>query len=174
MGIPVLLDPVAVGAAEFRKETVRALLNEVHVDAIRCNLGELAALAGAEWEPKGVDSGTGSINLEEEARKVALEHECMVIVTGERDFLTDGAEQRWVYGGHSMITQVTGSGCLVSSVCTAILAVYAENRLDRLAEGLSLYKRASEEAYQQSQTPAAFQAAFLDCLYVNANRGLEG
>lgn len=171
--IPVLLDPVAVGAALYRKDTVRELLDEVHVDAIRCNVGELAALSGAAWEQKGVDSGTGTIDLEEEAKKVALKYECLVIVTGERDYLTDGVEGRWISGGHPIITQVTGSGCLLSSVCTALLAVHTENRLDRIAEGLSLYKRASEEAYQQSSTPASFQAAFLDQLFIQANGRVE-
>ncbi|PQD96692.1 hydroxyethylthiazole kinase [Pradoshia eiseniae] len=168
-GMPVLLDPVAVGAATYRKEAVRELLQEVHIDAIRCNLGELAALVGAEWEQKGVDSGTGAIHLEREAKKVALEHGCLVIVTGEKDYLTDGERERWVEGGHEMITQVTGSGCLLSSVCTAILASCDSHRLDRLAEGLFLYKKASEEAYQTSPYPASFQAAFLDRLFVHAS-----
>ena len=168
-GIPVLLDPVAVGAAAYRKEAVRELLYEVRVDAIRCNLGELAALAGAEWEQKGVDSGTGTIHLEKEAKKVAIEYGCLVIVTGEQDYLTDGKQECWVEGGHSMITQVTGSGCLLSSVCAAILATYDDKRLERLAEGLSFYKKASEEAYRTSPYPASFQVAFLDQLFVQAN-----
>ncbi|WP_455663175.1 hydroxyethylthiazole kinase, partial [Pradoshia sp.] len=171
--IPVLLDPVAVGAAAYRKETVRELLDEVRVAAIRCNLGELAALAGAEWEQKGVDSGMGSIHLEKEAQKLAIKHSCLVMVTGEQDYLTDGKQERWVEGGHSMITQVTGSGCLLSSICAAILAAYDDNRLDRLAEGLSLYKKASEEAYRTSPYPASFQAAFLDQLFVLANGRAE-
>ncbi len=46
VGIPVLLDPVGVGATSYRRETIRELLAEVKFALIRGNAGELAAIAG--------------------------------------------------------------------------------------------------------------------------------
>ena len=48
IGIPVVLDPVGVGATRYRQETVRQLLAEVKFALIRGNAGELAAIAGAD------------------------------------------------------------------------------------------------------------------------------
>lgn len=54
---PVVLDPVAVGAVPYRKEVALALLSDFQVDVIRGNAGEIAALAGMDWQAKGIDAG---------------------------------------------------------------------------------------------------------------------
>ena len=63
VGIPVVLDPVGVGATSYRRETIRELLAEVKFALIRGNAGELAAIAGEEWQAKGVDAGQGEVDL---------------------------------------------------------------------------------------------------------------
>lgn len=57
MGKPVVLDPVAVGAIEYRLQVAQELLEEIDVAVIRGNAGEIAALAGVNWESKGIDAG---------------------------------------------------------------------------------------------------------------------
>ena len=59
IGIPVVLDPVGVGATSYRRETIRQLLSEVKFALIRGNAGELATIAGEDWQAKGVDAGQG-------------------------------------------------------------------------------------------------------------------
>ena len=56
IGIPVVLDPVGVGATSYRRETIRQLLSEVKFALIRGNAGELATIAGEDWQAKGVDA----------------------------------------------------------------------------------------------------------------------
>ena len=63
-GKPVVLDPVGAGASAFRKASVLRILNEVNVTLIRCNAGELAAIADVEWQSKGVDAGKGDMDIE--------------------------------------------------------------------------------------------------------------
>ena len=41
-----------VGATTYRKETVRHLLENIQFAVIRCNLGELATIAGVDWQQK--------------------------------------------------------------------------------------------------------------------------
>ena len=62
VGIPVVLDPVGVGATSYRRETIRELLAEVKFALIRGNAGELAAIAGETWQAKGVDAGQGEVD----------------------------------------------------------------------------------------------------------------
>lgn len=54
--IPIVLDPVGAGASQFRLKTVQQMLVNKQVTLLRCNAGELAAIAGANWEAYGVDS----------------------------------------------------------------------------------------------------------------------
>ncbi|CAM5198789.1 Hydroxyethylthiazole kinase [Ureibacillus acetophenoni] len=51
---------IGAGATEFRTRTTLALLEELKVSLIRCNIGELAAIAGVNWQSKGVDSDWGT------------------------------------------------------------------------------------------------------------------
>lgn len=139
---PVVLDPVGVGATKFRIETARQLLYLLKIDVIRCNIGELAALAGADWTSKGVDSGNGHIDVAATAKQLANHYQSIVIVTGEQDVITDGERVEFVTGGHEKVTKMTGSGCLLSAFCAAVLANSKEpfNDLQTL---LNEYKQAS-------------------------------
>ena len=139
---PVVLDPVGVGATKFRVETARQLLDILKVDVIRCNIGEIAALAGVNWASKGVDSGEGDIDVAATAKRLANDYQCIVIVTGKQDVITDGERLEVVTGGHEKVTKMTGSGCLLSALCAAVLASNNEPFED-LLKLLNEYKQAS-------------------------------
>ncbi|HIZ95538.1 MAG TPA: hydroxyethylthiazole kinase, partial [Candidatus Ligilactobacillus excrementavium] len=68
---PVVLDPVAVGAIDYRLQVAQELLDEIDVAVIRGNAGEIAALAGADWTSKGIDAGQGQGDLVEIAQQAA-------------------------------------------------------------------------------------------------------
>ena len=143
--IPVVLDPVGVGATAFRKETVEQLLQNVQFQLIRCNAGELAAIANIEWRSKGVDSGEGEMNKEEVAKQVARDYQCYVIVTGETDLLTNGEQILYSSGGNELMTQITGTGCLLSAICAATL-VLGGNTMQHLQQVLQQYKEVASNA----------------------------
>jgi len=159
-GIPVVLDPVGAGASKYRLETVRQFLQKNAVTLIRCNAGELAAIAGVDWNAKGVDSGSGDADIEPIARDVAVRYNCLVIVTGEADILTDGESVIRVPGGNEKITRITGTGCLLSALCAALLASTSEP-LSGLEGLLADYKTAAERALGPIGT---YQTQFLDAL----------
>src|SRR5207248_1656766 len=54
--VPVVLDPVGVGATAYRTATARRILDEVDVAVLRGNAGEIATLAGVSAEVRGVES----------------------------------------------------------------------------------------------------------------------
>src|SRR4029077_8276254 len=60
-GVPVVLDPVGVGATAYRTDTARRILDEVDVAVLRGNAGEVATLVGVAAEVRGVESvGSGA------------------------------------------------------------------------------------------------------------------
>lgn len=164
-GKPVVLDPVGAGATPFRRASVLKVLEEVDVTLIRCNAGELAAIADIPWNAKGVDAGEGQADIGKVAKQVAQNYRCLVAVSGEVDIVTDGESTITITGGHPMMTTITGTGCLLSSVVGAFLAVGADRPLEAAADALSFYKRAGEQTANSSKGPGDFAMNFLNTLH---------
>ncbi|XKL33092.1 hydroxyethylthiazole kinase [Lactiplantibacillus plantarum] len=120
---PVVLDPVAVGAVPYRKEVALALLSDFQVDVIRGNAGEIAALAGMDWQAKGIDAGSGQGDLVEIAQACAQQFQCCVILSGPTDVITDGQRVVKVANGTPLFQRHVGSGDLLSSIVAAFTAV---------------------------------------------------
>lgn len=68
---PTVLDPVACGATMYRLRVVTELLHQYHFTVIRGNAGEIATLAGVDWQSHGIDAGEGNADLEKVARLAA-------------------------------------------------------------------------------------------------------
>ncbi|MGM0844973.1 MAG: hydroxyethylthiazole kinase [Bacillota bacterium] len=164
LGIPVVLDPVGAGATPFRLSSVKRLLAEVDIDVIRCNAGELAAITGAAWQSKGVDAGHGNADVAALAACAAHDFKTIIAVTGETDIVTDGDNIIEIPYGHPIMANVTGMGCLLSSVAAAFLAVQPEKPLQAIAEALRMYAIAGELAGESAKGPGSFKPAFLDTL----------
>ena len=123
-GIPVILDPVGVGASRLRKQTVQDILNQVRITVIRGNRSEIAWVAGVETFSTGVDCFEKS-SLEKEielAKKAASKWNTTVAVTGTVDVITDGNQLIKIYNGTFMLSKVTGTGCMTTALIGAFLA----------------------------------------------------
>lgn len=152
VGIPVLLDPVGVGATHYRKQVVQALLNEVKFAAVRGNAGELATIAGIDWQAKGVDAGVGAGDVIEIARTVAQKYGTIAVMSGKTDVISNGVRTALIDNGTPMFPKITGSGCLLSAVCTAFLSVAEPARyFDALVEACATYGIAGELAAERLQ-----------------------
>lgn len=162
--VPIVFDPVGAGATSYRKQTVARLLAAINVTAIRCNAGELAAIAGVQWQAKGVDSGDGEMDIVAVAQQVAQQYNCIVAVTGAADIVTDGANTEIIRGGAEIVTRVTGSGCLLSAICAAALAS-TTNPFEAITTTLRDYKQIAERAQAVHGT---FQQQFFNELQQTA------
>ncbi|OOF66134.1 hydroxyethylthiazole kinase [Rodentibacter sp. Ppn85] len=162
-GIPVVLDPVGVGATSYRRETVRQLLSEIKFALIRGNAGELAAIAGEAWQAKGVDAGQGNVDLKAVAQRVAKQYDCVVLISGEVDVISDGPQTATVHNGTPLFPKVTASGCLLSAVCGAFLAVDSGDHFAATIEACVAYTVAGELAAKGLTTQVGqFQIRLLD------------
>lgn len=162
-GIPVVLDPVGVGASVYRQKVVSEILARVDVSLIRGNSGELAALGGIDWQSRGVDAGTGAYDLSRLAKEVAEKYACAVAISGEVDYISDGIRQAEVRSGSPLMTKVTGMGCLLSSVCGAFIASGVDVFTSTVAAHRS-YALVGETVAEAVTTPGTFQMLFIDQL----------
>ena len=164
LGIPVIYDPVGVGATRYRNETGERFLRELHVDVIRGNSGEVGSLSGAGGAVKGVESVEGVVDPAGAARQFALRQACVVAITGKRDVISDGRRTLGVDNGHAMMKTVTGTGCMATAMAAAFNAVEPD-RLFATAAALACYGLAGQMAARRSRGPGSFRAALLDALY---------
>lgn len=166
-GVPVVLDPVAVAASSLRRETAARFRENINFAAIRGNAGEMAHLAGTAWQSKGVDAGSGSGDVAEIARKVAQTWSCVAVVSGETDYVSDGIRVARLQNGVALFPKITASGCLLSAVVGAFLAVAPhENAFQAACEACTVYAVAGELAAEglQNHQVGSFTWRLLDAL----------
>jgi len=160
-GVPLVLDPVGAGATSYRTSVTQKLVNEMQITALRGNVAEVANVIGESWSIKGVDAGEGDGDV-----VVLAETGCVVIITGKDDVITNGERTFIASNGHPILTKVTGTGCLLSAVVGAFLAVSEGASLEAAVEALSFYGVAAEIAAELTagQGPGSFQIEFLNQL----------
>ncbi|MDG0873622.1 hydroxyethylthiazole kinase [Paenibacillus thiaminolyticus] len=163
-GVPVLLDPVGAGATRYRTASALRVLHEVQVSLVRGNASELANLIGEQRVIKGVDAGDSAEDERMElAVRAARSLHTVVAITGPEDVITDGQAGYIVKGGHPLLAQVTGAGCLLTSVLGSFAAVERDVLLAGAA-GLAFYAAAAYDAAARTEEdgPGSFQIALLD------------
>ena len=163
LGKPVVLDPVAVGATKLRQKLIEDLLGAGRPTIVRGNLAEISALAGMQWEGKGVDAGSLLSGSGEIVRTAARRIGCGVVGTGEIDYASDGEQLYSLANGHPLMTRITGMGCVATSIVAAFLAVQPLPLVAAI-HATAFIGIAGEWAAEQSRNMGAgtFRVKFLD------------
>ncbi len=165
---PWVLDPVAVGALQFRSMVAVELLAH-RPQAIRGNASEILALdallAGeAMVAGRGVDAAHASETALEAARRLAQRSGAVVTVSGPVDLVTDGRRMAGINNGHPLMTRVTGLGCTATALIGACLAVEPDPFPASVC-GMTLVGLAGELAAERARGPGSLQVELLDALH---------
>lgn len=167
LGVPIILDPVGVGFTKLRSKGINDILNQVKVAVLRGNASEIKYLFGVKADIKGVDSTTDDKNNDKIARDLAAQLGCVVTITGKRDILSDGNKICYVTNGHKILTQITGTGCMISSLIAAFSAV-TDNYLTAALGGVLTMGIAGETAYLSlgdKEGPGTLKVKLFDQVY---------
>ncbi|MBU5591438.1 hydroxyethylthiazole kinase [Clostridium sp. MSJ-4] len=132
LNIPVVLDPVGVGATAYRKEAVDRIIKNVHLDIIRGNFSEIKTIFGLQGQGKGVDSE--EIHSEKEymeeaiyvAKELSKKLDSAIALSGAIDIIAEGDKVAKVFNGHEIMTKVTGTGCMSASLIGSFLGAKVE------------------------------------------------
>lgn len=162
-GKTIILDPVGAGGSLYRTETSRFLLKKYFISVVRANAGEVMALTGIQSKTKGVDSQVNTNESVEFAKMLSLEHNVAVCMSGKVDVIIENNKKNEIDRGSSLMTKVTGAGCLLSSIVAAFNAVHAD-RFEAASAASLFYAVCGEIAEKKSQGPASFKMHFLDAL----------
>ena len=177
--VPVVIDPVGCHAGEYRLSVVLDLIKTDNISLLRGNQSEIKAIYDALSPDNKLDSsslgkGVDGAQVEDSAviaYRLARLINCPVVATGEEDYVSDGTRVFAVPHGHSIMTAVTGTGCLLGAVLAAFFSTYYPYKdkmsiSEFLAYALAYYGLAGESAVEVSGTkPGSFSVAFIDALY---------
>ncbi|MGC8777263.1 MAG: hydroxyethylthiazole kinase [Candidatus Caldatribacteriaceae bacterium] len=164
LGIPVVFDPVGVGATAFRTASAQTILQEVRVAVVRGNASEVAALLGRRAPIRGVESSGEIPDVALLAGEAARRFGATVAVTGKIDLVSDGERIIRIENGDVLLTRVTGTGCMATSLCGACVAVEEDASLAASA-ALGFLGVCAEIAALSSHGPGSFRYALFDTMY---------
>lgn len=149
LNIPVILDPVGVGATALRNKAVERILKEVKLSVLRGNMSEIKNISGIEALTRGVDSTDNPLDGGVEiATYLAKRLNCIVAITGEVDIISNGEKVYCVNNGHERLSSVTGTGCMASSLI-GVCSGTGEESIYAAALGIMIMGIAGEKAYNR-------------------------
>lgn len=163
-GIPVVFDPVGVGATPYRNQVAALIVSACKPSIIRGNASEIMALANEKTSTKGVDSTASSNAALDAAKRLAQDTGAVVVISGEEDFITDGKTVRSVKNGSALMPKVTGMGCTATAVVGAFAAINPDF-LAAATHAMTVMGVAGEIAAQKADGPGTMQLHFLDALF---------
>lgn len=179
-GKPIVLDPVGAGASAMRTQAARDFLGKASI--VKGNATEILALCGSgNIKSSGADSCHAVDDVKEGARRLAQDWGCVVVVTGEKDFVTngmtggmrDGTREETIAYGSPMMGLVTGVGCLLGGMMAASCGVEKDVFLGVTAATYHLALAGNKahimlkdrnELLDTSIGPGSFRVALLDYL----------
>ncbi|MGP1404695.1 MAG: hydroxyethylthiazole kinase [Catonella sp.] len=121
IGIPVVLDPVGVGASAFRRNIVNELLENISFTCIKGNKSEIAELCGVQSASVGVDSNITEIN-HKVLKLLSDRTGAIIAATGEVNVIADPNTITEIPGGSKLLRRITGSGCMLTGIIGVYLA----------------------------------------------------
>lgn len=143
--IPIVFDPVGVGATQYRKDAVKRLLKEVHMTVIRGNVSEIKCLASFNVQQKGIDSNEEDLIISDTLDdmipflKAFSKHIGSIIsVSGPIDIITDGNQAYCIYNGHPMMSRITGTGCQLSGLTASFVGANKDQFMASVAAVITM------------------------------------
>jgi hydroxyethylthiazole kinase len=153
-GIPVVFDPVGAGVSKLRNDTAASITGEINLSVLRGNISEIKYVAGLGSRTKGVDASESDLadagGAGRTAKDLARKLGCVVVISGAVDIISDGDKTVFVENGHPMLGNLTGTGCMCSSLIGSFCGAAPEQPLAAAAAAMMCMGIAGELAYERA------------------------
>jgi hydroxyethylthiazole kinase len=167
--IPIILDPVGCGFTSPRTSASLALLECATV--VRGNASEVIALGSQVSLAHGIDSIHTTDEAKIFAAKLAKLYDCVVVVTGEKDFICSAQEEFHGIFGSRLMRHITGMGCALGGVIAAFLAV-CDNTYQACVSAVLFYTL-SASLIAKTCSLGEFSSSMINALYNPNWKSLE-
>ena len=123
--IPCTLDIVGVACSNLRRDFANKVIEKNIPTLIKGNYSEIIALYNQEYKASGVDTEP---TLDRDfvsgiCVDLAQKYCTMVLASGKTDIITDGKKLFYIENGVNELSSVTGTGCMLGTLCSCYLSV---------------------------------------------------
>jgi len=157
LGHPIILDPVGAGASALRTDTAFRLMDEIGFTVIRGNISEIKTISKGSGTTRGVDADVSDTvteaNLSEAVlfvKEVSRQKNAVIAVTGAIDIVADADKAYVIRNGNSMMSRITGTGCMLSALTAAYCAANPGDHLEAAAASVIAMGICGEIAYEKT------------------------
>ena len=171
LGLPIIVDPVGAGASPIRREAFAQLAQEVKISVVRGNVSEINSLAlntskrgGVDAEEADYEGKSAMAFASRNALILSQKLGCTVVMTGAADIITNGVNVAAVKNGVSMMSQITGSGCMLSSLIGAFCGANSGLCYDAAVAAAAMFGLCGEEALKMAKSQNGGTGTFRTCL----------
>lgn len=171
-GIPMILDAVGVACSTLRSSFTRKLLETAVPTVVKGNYSEILALYNDAYRSSGVDVDRSLDAPVLERTAVALSRKLgtTILASGKEDLITDGKKLVKVCNGTPMLSSVTGTGCMLGTLCAGYLT--AADGLDASVAACSVLGICGQLA-QTDQGTGTFMVNLMDALSCLSDTQIE-
>ena len=166
-GVPVVVDPVGVGATPTRDRVAERLADELDVALIKGNYGEITALAGEDADVRGVESVGDYSDIATTAVACAQKYDTVVVASGETDLVATDDAAYEITAGHPDMGTVVGTGCMLGATVATFAGAIEDTERAALA-GPVAFGLAGEAAaagdFGEVHGPGSYNVAFKDAV----------
>ena len=169
--IPQIIDVVGVACSKLRCEFAQKYIVENKPNIIKGNMSEIKEMCGENSNAVGIDVGDGDAlspeNLThnvEIVKAFAGKTGAVVIVTGEKDIITDGENAYIISNGVSKLASVTGTGCMLNALIATYMSKAESDFLLAAITGTSVMGIVGELSNDEKGI-GSFLIAIFDNLY---------
>ncbi len=167
--LPVVLDPCGVMCSTNRLHFALDLLEHGLINIVRGNMAECDALLQEQAKSRGLDcteeySKEDSLKI---AKELAGKYKVVVAATGAIDYISDGKKAVILNNGNPLLKDITGAGCMTSSLVGCCAAV-CEDYLTAGALGVVIMGQSAELAanfLEKKDGPGMFKVRLMDAVY---------
>jgi hydroxyethylthiazole kinase len=164
--IPSIIDLVGIACSDFRLKFAQKFITECQPNVLKGNISELKALAGLANDACGIDAGS-SDGLSSDTitilQTLARKNKSVIIASGATDIVTDGTTTFLGSNGNAMLTDITGTGCMLNVLTAA--CIFDQNIFNGCLLAITFLGISGELAAENSNGPGTFRAALLDVVY---------
>ncbi|MCL2193602.1 MAG: hydroxyethylthiazole kinase, partial [Treponema sp.] len=118
------------------------------------NISEIKFVAGLGSKTKGVDASESDIASVDDVGKIvkglAQKLGCVVVVSGKVDTISDGDKIVYTENGHPMLGNLTGTGCMCSSLVGSFCGVAKDETLKAAVAAMLCMGVAGELAHKNA------------------------
>lgn len=172
---PVVLDLVGVGASSYRFDVCKRLIEQIKFSVVKGNISEIKTLILEKNFSNGVDavsldqvSENSILNSLETIKSYAKKVQCTLVVTGPVDLVTNGDQSILIENGHTIMADITGSGCMLSALISAFISSNKDKIFKATAAAVSAFGLAGEIAYTRLNDldgSGSFRTYLIDGIY---------